>query len=156
MDAKVDYQTALVSKSENWFEFSVQTMTTIPKGGRLVIQGDKYAQGFEFADPCTDDIYIDRTLSDIDVTCRFQIVEEDLQNFANFCKLLAGSFSAVSKGSFARKYAFDSIFQALQDLHIISLLQSQNFSKKSVSKISNFRENSATLNILQGCKICKI
>ena len=35
--------------------------------------------------------------------------------FANFCKFLAGSFSAVSKRNFARKYAFDSILQALQD-----------------------------------------
>ena len=52
--------------------------------------------------------------------------------FPNFCKFLAGSFSAVSKRNFARKYAFDSIFQALQDLHPFAPLQSQNFSKKSV------------------------
>jgi hypothetical protein len=45
---------------------------------------------------------------------------------------LAGSFSAVSKRNFARKYAFDSIFQALQDLHPFARLQSQNFRKKSV------------------------
>ena len=51
--------------------------------------------------------------------------------FRNFCKFLAGSFSAVSKRNFARKYAFDSIFQALQDLHTFAPLQSQNFSKKS-------------------------
>ena len=38
-----------------------------------------------------------------------------LAKFAKFCKFLAGSFSAVSKRNFARKYAFDSIFQALQD-----------------------------------------
>ena len=55
-----------------------------------------------------------------------------LQNFANFCEILAGSFSAVPKRNFARKYAFDSIFQALQDLHPFSPLQSQNFRKKSV------------------------
>ena len=36
---------------------------------------------------------------------------------ANFCKFLAGSFSAVPKQNFARKYAFDSIFQALQVVH---------------------------------------
>ena len=54
-----------------------------------------------------------------------------LANFAKFCKFLAGSFSAVSKRIFARKYAFDSIFQALQDLHIFAPLRSQNFSKKS-------------------------
>ena len=51
---------------------------------------------------------------------------------AKFCKFLAGSFSAVSKRTFARKYAFDSIFQALQDLHTFAPLQSQNFRKKSV------------------------
>ena len=50
-----------------------------------------------------------------------------LANFVNFCKFLAGSFSAVSKRNFARKYAFDSIFQALQDLHTLAPLQSQNF-----------------------------
>ena len=33
---------------------------------------------------------------------------------AKFCKFLAGSFSAVSKRNFARKYAFGSIFQDLQ------------------------------------------
>ena len=55
-----------------------------------------------------------------------------LQNLTEFCKFLKGSFSAVSKRSFARKYAFDSIFQALQDLHPFAPLQSQNFRKKSV------------------------
>ena len=68
------------------------------------------------------------------------------------CKFLAGSFSAVSKRNFARKYAFDSIFQALQDLHPFAPLQSQNFSKKSVWKISNFREISAK--ILQMSDLC--
>ena len=53
-------------------------------------------------------------------------------NFRKFCKFLAGSFSAVSKRNFARKYAFDSIFQALQDLRPFAPLQSQNFRKKSV------------------------
>ena len=33
-----------------------------------------------------------------------------MANFAIFCKFLAGSFSAVSKRNFARKYAFESIF----------------------------------------------
>ena len=54
------------------------------------------------------------------------------QIFANFYKFLEGSFSAVSKRNFAGKYAFDSIFQDLQDLHTFAPLQSQNFSKKSV------------------------
>ena len=43
-------------------------------------------------------------------------------------QILAGSFSALSKRNFARKYAFDSIFQALQDLHTFAPLQSQHFS----------------------------
>ena len=47
-------------------------------------------------------------------------------------QILAGSFSAASKRKFAIKYAFDSIFQALQDLHPFAPLQSQNFRKKSV------------------------
>ena len=55
-----------------------------------------------------------------------------LAKLAKFCKFLAGSFSAVSKRNFARKYAFDSISQALQDLHTFAPLQSQNFRKKSV------------------------
>ena len=52
--------------------------------------------------------------------------------FPKFCKSLAGSFSAVSKRNFATKYAFDSIFHALQDLHTSAPLRSQNFRKKSV------------------------
>ena len=55
-----------------------------------------------------------------------------LGKLTKFCKFLAGSFSAVSKRNFAIKYAFDSIFQALQDLHPFAPLQSQNFRKKSV------------------------
>ena len=39
--------------------------------------------------------------------------------------------SLVSKRNFARKYAFDSIFQALKDLHTFAPLQSLNFSKNS-------------------------
>ena len=51
--------------------------------------------------------------------------------FREFCNFLAGSFSAVSKRNFARKYACDSILQALQGLHPFAPLQSQNFRKKS-------------------------
>ena len=62
-----------------------------------------------------------------------------LQFFSSkFCKFLAGSFSAVSKRNFARKYAFDSIFQALQDLHLFAPLQSQNFLQKIGLKIQQF------------------
>ena len=63
---------------------------------------------------------------------------------SKFCKFLPGSFSAVSRRNFARKHAFDSICQALQDLHTFAPLQSQNFRKKLVWKIIDFRENSAT------------
>ena len=48
---------------------------------------------------------------------------------AKFYKFLAGSFSAVSKRNFARKYAFDSIFQTLQDLHTFAPLWSQILAK---------------------------
>ena len=60
----------------------------------------------------------------------FRVIK--IGKLAKFCKFLAGSFSAVSKLYFARKYAFDSIFKALQDLHPFAPLQSQNFSKKSI------------------------
>ena len=88
---------------------------------------------------------------------RFDTAEnEPAKNLQNFAKILAkvrpcgatrrrhcegilaGSFSAVSKWNFVRKYAFDSIFQALQDLHTFAPLQSQIFRKKSVWKIANF------------------
>ena len=62
---------------------------------------------------------------------RGNILPKFCDEFCNFCKFLAGSFSAVSKQNFARKYAFDSIFQALQDLHTFAPLQSQNLSKKA-------------------------
>ena len=77
--------------------------------------------------------------------------------FAKVWKILAGSFSAVSKRNCARKYAFDSIFQALQDLHPFASLQSQNFRKKSVWKISIFHENSATFaNFAKFAEYCQI
>ena len=58
--------------------------------------------------------------------------DSKIGKIGKFCKFLAGSFSAVSKRNFERKYAFDSIFQAPQDLHTFAPLQSQNFRKKSV------------------------
>ena len=42
---------------------------------------------------------------------------------------LQGSLSAVSKRNFATKYAFDSIFQVLQDVHTFAPLQTQQFRK---------------------------
>ena len=59
------------------------------------------------------------------ILCSFKIL-------AKFAIFLAGSFSAVAKRYFARKYMFDSIFHALQDLHTLAPVQSQNFRKKSV------------------------
>ena len=49
------------------------------------------------------------------------------------CKFLASSFSAVSKRNFARKYAFDSIFQDLQDLHPFAPSESNRKSMKSAA-----------------------
>ena len=80
---------------------------------------------------------------EVEVTCIFEKCIFEKCIFRKFCKFLAGSFSAVSKRNFARKYAFDSFFQALQDLHPLAPLQSQNFRKKSIWKNSNFREISA-------------
>ena len=56
----------------------------------------------------------------------------NLAIFCKFCRFLAGSFSAISKRNFARKYAFDSIFQSLQDVHTFVPLQTKNLRKKSV------------------------
>ena len=69
------------------------------------------------------------------------LTEFDWASCHGIRQTLEGSFSAVSKPNFASKYAFDSIFQALQDLHPFAPLQSQNFQIKK--KNSNFREISA-------------
>ena len=58
-----------------------------------------------------------------------------MQNSANFWQARS---LAVSKRNFARKYAVDSIFQALQDLHTSAPLQSQNFSKNRFEKAAIF------------------
>ena len=55
---------------------------------------------------------------------------QHFQEFAKFCNFLAGSVSSVSKPNFARKYAFGSICQALQDLHTFA----QELLKKRVNK----------------------
>ena len=61
---------------------------------------------------------------------------------------MAGSFSAVSKRNFERKYAFDSIFQALQDSHTFAPLQSQHFTKNRTQKFQVARH----LRVLQSSK----
>ena len=65
------------------------------------------------------------------------------RKITNFFNSLAGSFSAVSKRNFARKYALGSIFQDLQDVHTFAPLHTQHFSKTYFFKFSNFREISA-------------
>ena len=59
---------------------------------------------------------------------------------AKFCNFLAGSFSPVSKRNFGRKYAFDNIFQNLQDVHTSAPLQTQHFSKIRL-KDQKFQQN---------------
>ena len=75
---------------------------------------------------------LDRTVSDSGHIFRKCIFRKCI--FRKFCKFLAGSFSAVSKRNFATKSAFDSIFQALQDLHPFAPLQSQSFRKNRFEK----------------------
>ena len=65
-------------------------------------------------------------------TVRLGIGLATLANNYYFTNFLVGSFSAVSKRNFARKYAFGSIFEALQDVHTFAPLQIQHFSKNSV------------------------
>ena len=68
--------------------------------------------------------------------------------------IFGGLVLGCIKTKFCKKIC---IFQALQDLHPFAPLQTQNFSKKSVWKISNFRKNSAKYcKSLLCCKICKI
>ena len=78
----------------------------------------------------------------------------NLGKLRRFCKILACSFSAVSKRTFARKDAFDSNFQALQDVHTSAPLRSQNFRKSRFSKAAIFVKIQQT--IWKCCKICKI
>ena len=54
------------------------------------------------------------------------------ENFANFWRARSRLYQNEILQQKSTKYAFDSIFQALQDLHPFAPLQSQNFSKKSV------------------------
>ena len=70
-------------------------------------------------------------------------------------KFLARSFSAVSKRNIARKYAFDSIFQALQDVHTFAPLQSQNFRKNQFEKSAIFVEIENSANFANVAKSVK-
>ena len=70
-----------------------------------------------------------------------------VSKIGKFCKFLAGSFSAVSKRIFAREYAFDSIFQALQICIPLHRCNLKNFAKNRFEKSAIFVKISA--NILQ-------
>ena len=61
---------------------------------------------------------------------------------------LRGLVLGCIETKFARKYAFDSIFLALQGLHTCAPLQTQHVSKKSVLKISDFGKKSPNF----GCR----
>ena len=67
-------------------------------------------------------------------------------------------FLAKIGADFARKYAFDSIFQALQDLHPFAPLQSQNFRKKIGLKKQQFSWNFSKKieNVAKFHKFCQI
>ena len=58
--------------------------------------------------------------------------EPQLSKIGKILQIFGGLVLGCIKTKFARKYAFDSFLQALQDLHTFAPLQSQNFSKKSV------------------------
>ena len=77
-----------------------------------------------------------------------------LEKLAKFCEFLAGSFSAVSKRKFSRKYAFDSIFQALQDLHTFAPLQSKRLATHRFTSYVIFVK--IQQHFFKCCKICKL
>ena len=80
----------------------------------------------------------------------------ELGKLANFCKFLAGSFSAVSKRNFARKYAFDNIFQAL--LHRCNLnILAKNRSEKSAIPVK-FQPNFCKFfaSVAKFAEVCEI
>ena len=51
-------------------------------------------------------------------------------HFSKILQIFGGLVLGCIKTKFCKKYAFDSIFQVLQDLHTSAPLQIQNFSKK--------------------------
>ena len=62
----------------------------------------------------------------------FSYWSRKLPHFSKILQFFGGLVLGCIKTKFARKYAFDCIFQALQDLHTFAPLQSQIFRKKSV------------------------
>ena len=58
--------------------------------------------------------------------------------FRKFCKFLAGSFSAVSKRNFARKYAFDSIFKLYKICILLHRCNLTIFAKSRFEKTAIF------------------
>ena len=55
-----------------------------------------------------------------------------VSKISNFYKIFGGLVLGCIKTKFAIKYAFDSIFQALQDVHTFAPLPTRNLSKRSV------------------------
>ena len=76
------------------------------------------------------------------------------ENFANFWRARSRLYQNEILQENNSKYAFDSIFQALQDLHPFAPLQSQNFRK------NRFEKSAILVKIQQkfckSRKICKI
>ena len=78
-----------------------------------------------------------------------------LKKSARCCQTLEGSFSAISKPIFAKKYnyhqkyAFCKMFQNAQYLQPFAPLQTQNSNSISVSKISDFGESPTNIHISQ-------
>ena len=93
---------------------------------RLVLRGEDLRGGLDWVAGLRDELVRGVVLLEPSPEKR------ELGKLAKFANFLAGSFSAVSKRNFARKYAFDSIFQALLDLHPFAPLHSQNFRKKKI------------------------
>ena len=54
-----------------------------------------------------------------DAVNRAALMTLDINFFCKICKILAGSFSAVSRRNFARKHAFDSMFLKLYKICIL-------------------------------------
>ena len=67
------------------------------------------------------------------------------QHTARSGKLDRGSFSAVSRPNFARKYALESSRRDLHNALLCTVLNAQNFVQKSLNILPIFSPNFATL-----------
>ena len=78
-----------------------------------------------------------------------------LHFFTKLCKFLAGSFSAVSKRNFARKYAFDSIFKLYKICILLHRCNLKFFAKNRFEK-SACEIQQKFCKCRKICKICQI